>query len=238
VLIGFALGYRSWEPLYLAAISDAPVLWLPRYLGYGGALALQLVVFGGIFLWLVRYLPPRPGRTAPWTGREVLASVFERRWPVWVGGVGIGVLGTFTYLRTDPLGVTAQLGWWARLSAEQLGLLTSGRLPGLEGFAGCATKPEEGLLTQNGFFVLALIAGAFAAALPARQFTPSWPRLVPSATALIGGVLMGWGSMIALGCTLGTLLSGISAFALSGWVFTLSLVLGVFLSLKIARRSQ
>lgn len=235
VLIGFALGYLTWEPLYLAAISEAPILWLPRWLGYGGALALHLAVFAGLALFLVRFLPARPAGQV-WTAQRALEAVLVNRWPVWVGGIGIGILGTFTYLRTDPLGVTAQLGWLARLGAEQIGVLAPGRLPGLDGFAGCATKPEDGLLTQNGLFVLALIAGALAAALPAGEFRPTRPRLRSSATALLGGVFMGWGSMIALGCTLGTLLSGISAFALSGWVFTLALVLGVYLSLKVARR--
>jgi hypothetical protein len=54
-----------------------------------------------------------------------------------------------------------------------------------------------------------------------------------SATALLGGVLMGWGAMTALGCTVGTLLSGISAFALSGWVFAVAMFAGVWLGIKL-----
>lgn len=33
---------------------------------------------------------------------------------------------------------------------------------------------------------------------------------------------MGWGALVALGCTVGTLLSGIMAAAGSGWVFALA----------------
>jgi hypothetical protein len=44
---------------------------------------------------------------------------------------------------------------------------------------------------------------------------------------------MGWGSMLALGCTVGTLLSGISAFALSGWVFGAAVIGGVWLGLRL-----
>jgi hypothetical protein len=53
-----------------------------------------------------------------------------------------------------------------------------------------------------------------------------------SIASLIGGVLHGWGSMTALGCTIGVLLSGTQAFALSGWVFFLFSFLGVWLGIK------
>src|SRR5690606_89450 len=75
-------------------------------------------------------------------------------------------------------------------------------------------------------FVLALIAGAFAAALPAGDFKPQWPALREFPRLLIGGLLMGWGAMIALGCTVGVLLSGIMAGALSGWVFFVTCFFG------------
>src|SRR5690606_16378097 len=45
-LLGFALGFLSWNPLYLASIQQAPVLWLPGTLGYGGSLLLQLLLLG------------------------------------------------------------------------------------------------------------------------------------------------------------------------------------------------
>lgn len=39
--------------------------------------------------------------------------------------------------------------------------------------------------------------------------------------------------MLALGCTVGTLLSGISAFAISGWVFAFAVFAGVWLGIKL-----
>jgi uncharacterized membrane protein YedE/YeeE len=53
---------------------------------------------------------------------------------------------------------------------------------------------------------------------------------------LIGGALLGWGTVIGLGCTVGTLLSGISAGAVSGWVFGIGLLVGTTLTLKLGRR--
>ena len=40
---------------------------------------------------------------------------------------------------------------------------------------------------------------------------------------------MGFGSMIALGCTVGTLLSGIMAASLSGWIFLIFCGAGLYL---------
>ena len=41
-LIGFVLAFLSWNWLYLNAISDAPTIWLPHYVGYSGALLITL----------------------------------------------------------------------------------------------------------------------------------------------------------------------------------------------------
>ena len=47
---------------------------------------------------------------------------------------------------------------------------------------------------------------------------------------------MGWGAMIALGCTVGVLLSGIHAGALAGWVFLIFCVFGVAVGIEVVKR--
>lgn len=240
VIGGFMLGFASWQPLYVSTLATAPVTWLPARLGYGGAAAVQAGVLALLALALLLRTPvpqtasaaAAPGPRAP---RVLFSRVFVTRWPAWLGGIGIGMLGFLAYLRTEPLGVTAELGSRARTLAEQFGWV-SGRLPGLDGFAGCATVVIDALMTPNGMFVLALVAGALAAGVAAGQFRPQvypWRRYL---SALLGGVLMGWGAMVSLGCTVGVLLSGISAFALSGWVFAVAVVIAVWGSLVARRR--
>lgn len=232
---GFALGFAAWNSLYLSAIATAPVLWLPARFGYLGSVGLQAAVLGGLALWLWRWRRPAVEPVPLRTGRDLLAALFVRRWPAWVGGLGVGAVGVAMYFRVAPLGVTAELGRWARKWADGLGWLPS-RLEGLDGFAGCSTAPAEGWLTLNGLFVLALIAGAFVSSLPAGQFRPVRKPLRACLGAVVGGVLLGFGSMIALGCTIGTLLSGIMAFAVSGWVFAAAMVAGVLTGLPLKRR--
>ena len=89
----------------------------------------------------------------------------------------------------------------------------------LDTFRGCVTIMRDALLTPNGSRVCAMIVAAFATALAAGQFRPAIPTLSQIIRGLTGGILLGWGAMIGLGCTVGTLLSGIMAGALSGWIF-------------------
>jgi len=235
-LIGFGLGFFSWFTLYVEAISLAPVAWLPATLGYGGALIAQLVVLGGIGLLLLRWLPPlQAAMSGPLTLDRIGRTLFIDRWNPLVTGALVGLVGVFAYFRVEPLGVTAQLGSLSRTFLNDAGLLAD-RLPGLDTFAGCATMVVQ-TITDNGFLVGGLALGSLAIALLANRFSPSKLTLKNSVTALLGGVLMGWGAMLALGCTVGTLLSGISAFALSGWVFGAAVFIGVWLSLKLRLQS-
>ena len=226
---GFGLGFLSWNDLYLRAIQEAPVIWLPRVLGYGGSLALQLTILATLALLLMRYRSPTEDSVT-----SLFEAVFRRRWPAYVGGALVGGLATVAYLRVGPLGVTAELGSWSRTAADALGVLPR-RLEGLDTFAGCATAIRETVLSRNGVFVGGLILGALAAALLAGQFQPRWPTVKDAVRGLAGGVLLGWGAMVSLGCTVGVLLSGIFAGAASGWVFAIFCFAGVLLSSVAAR---
>lgn len=230
--LGFGVGFASWNPLYLASVSEAPVVWLPRHLGYAGSLALALALLAALAWPLLKRLPePAPALR----GRNPLQAVFRGRWPVWLGGLAVGAIGTLAYLRVGPLGVTAEIGGRARQAAGAFGLLPE-RLEGLDTFRGCATALREAVLTPNGLFVGGLVLAAFAAALAAGQFRPAWPTRGQAARGLVGGVLLGWGAMTGLGCSVGTLLSGITAGALSGWVFGIALFAGAAGTLWLGRR--
>ena len=80
------------------------------------------------------------------------------------------------------------------------------------------------------------MAGAWASALAARDIRLRRPSLAEITHNLVGGVLMGWGGMLALGCTVGTLLSGIMAGALSGWVFAVFCLIGIAGTLWVRAR--
>ena len=229
--LGFALGFATWNPLYLASVSEAPVLWLPRHLGYAGSLALSLALLAAL-AWPLLHRLPAPEAPAR---RDPFHAVFVARWPVWLGGLAVGALGTLAYLRVGPLGVTAEIGGRSRQAAGALGLLPD-RLEGLDTFRGCATAVRDALLTPNGLFIGGLVLASFAAALVAGQFRPARPTAGQAGRGLAGGVLLGWGAMTGLGCSVGTLLSGIMAGAVSGWVFGVAMFAGAAGTLWLGRR--
>lgn len=232
-LIGFGLGFATWNTLYLSSVSTAPVIWLPGWLGYSGALLAALALLAVIAVPLLRLLPSHAGESP--IGRHVLHLIFVERWPAWIGGAAVGAIGIAAFLRVGPLGVTAEIGARARQAGDAFGLLPL-RLEGLDTLRGCITVVRDTLLTPNGLFIGGLMLASFAAALVAGQFRPAWPTADQIVRGLAGGVLLGWGAMTGLGCTVGTLMSGIMAGAASGWVFGAAVFLGIALTLRGGRR--
>lgn len=231
VLIGFGLGFVTWNTLYLAGIDQAPVIWLPDLAGYGGSILIQLGGLTLLALALMRWhRPAGPAKAA--APASFRGRLMGQRWPTYVGGLLIGALAVMAYLRVAPLGVTAELGSLARTAGSGLGVLPD-RLQGLDGFSGCATALKNVLLSENGAFIIGLILASLASALAAGDFRPQRVTVGKAAGSLAGGVLMGWGAMTALGCTVGTLLSGIMAAAVSGWVFALFCLLGLWVTWRI-----
>ena len=237
VLAGQLLGLLAWNSLWIAVVADAPVVWLPKGLGYGGALALQLAVFAALAALLLKMRPAAtaaPAVPEPATPAVVLRRIFREPWPAVVGGAAIGVLGTFALFRGAPLGVTAELARLARAAGDALHLLPA-RLEGLDLIGGCRPR-EGGGLSERGIFVLALVAGALVASLAAGEFRWRVARPRALVLALLGGVLLGFGAFVASGCTVGALLSGVTAFSLHGWLFGGGLAVGAFAGVFALRR--
>ncbi|MFG1283028.1 YeeE/YedE family protein [Xanthobacter autotrophicus] len=235
---GFGLGFLTWNPLFLSIISEAPVIWLPHHLGYAGTFGLSLAVLAALAVLALAFARQgaAPAEPSPPLGlRRAGHALFVARWPALAGGAIVGVISAASYLRVGPLGVTAEIGSLARSAADRLHLLPE-TLYGLDGFRGCATAVKTALWSKNGVFVLGLVGGSLAAALVAGQFAPRRPRFSDVASGLAGGLLMGWGGMTALGCTVGVLLSGIHAGAVSGWVFLVAAFAGMLAGLPLRRR--
>jgi len=237
--LGFIAGFASWNSLYTATVFDDAPLWLPHSLGYTGALLLSLAL---LFLLVIAALWWSKGRLhaadrerrSPSTLPEISRALFIDRWPPVLTGILIALISAFAYFRIAPLGVTQELGSVVRTGGLSLGLVPE-TLAGLDTARGCISAVKTALLSPNGLFVSGLILASFASALFAGQFKPVWPNGRGLALRFIGGLLMGWGGMTALGCTVGVLLSGIHAGAVSGWVFLLFCALGTLVGLRLVK---
>lgn len=235
-LVGFGLGFFTWNTLYLEQVSESPVWWLPRWLGYSGSLLVTLAVLAVVAWLLVRW--DRSSDSASDSGTARVKSVadlrdllFVRRWSPVATGAIVGGIGVAAYLRTTPLGVTSQLSTISRSYLDARAALPD-VLHGIDMMRGCVAIVTS-TITNNGWLVIGFVAAALAAAVSGGRFVVQKPTIGNSVTALLGGVLLGWGSLTALGCTVGVLLSGTQAFALSGVVFLIVVTFAVWLGTRL-----
>ena len=81
---------------------------------------------------------------------------------------------------------------------------------------------------------LGVVAGSLAYALATRSFRlESFRDAEDLINHLIGGVLMGFGGVLALGCTIGQGLTGISTLALGSFLALFSIIAGAALTMRI-----
>jgi uncharacterized protein len=74
---------------------------------------------------------------------------------------------------------------------------------------------------------IALVLGAFLAAGLAGRFAPDWRiGLRPLAAAVIGGLLLGYGARMALGCNISAYFSGIASGSVHGWIWIAAAIPG------------
>ncbi len=234
-LIGFVLAFLSWNWLYTNAIADSPTIWLPHIFGYAGSLIVTFAALLAVLVLAIKWgknsEPISQGNAAQPSLANTFNYLIFKRWNPIATGALVGILGMIAYLRVEPLGVTRQISTTARtfMDSRSIGDET---LFGLDRMAGCIAVVSEAL-TNNGWIVIGIIFTSFAAALAGGRFKFDIPTPRNTLTALVGGVLLGFGSMISLGCTIGVLLSGTQAFALSGWIFFLFTFIGVFTGVKL-----
>lgn len=221
IIIGFVLAFLSWNYLYLSSIQQAPLIWFPHYFGYQGSIIVQILLLTMLALVLVKLHKQQKEK-------KIIQQWWNVKWQTYVGGILVALIAIIAFLRVSPLGVTAEIGSIARTSAGYFNILPV-RLEGLDTLRGCITIIKETFWSNNGLFIFGVVLGSFALATFSGDFKIQIPKMKESIRSFVGGILMGFGSMLALGCTVGTLLSGIMAASLSGWIFLLFCGIGLYL---------
>jgi hypothetical protein len=93
---------------------------------------------------------------------------------------------------------------------------------------------RETYLTFGVMALLGVIAGSFLWALLSRSFRFEWfASLRDFVNHLVGAVLMGFGGVLALGCTIGQGITGISTLAIGSFIAFGGIVFGSALTMKV-----
>ena len=253
VMVGLFLLNNSWNWWWDNLISSEPQIWMPAEISYTGALVLTTFLLATLLylaVWRERratagFVMPEIKRksqennpantTSEITG--YFRNIFRKEWSPIVGGVALGIINILLFIRFRPLGVVGEISRWTTSLSSSLGLQEL-HLKGMEGLGACAMTVAEGSWFTSGFFLnFGIVAGALASALFAREFKLRIPQTpIRYVQSIVGGVIMGYGAGLGLGCTLGAFFSAVPSLALNGWVYAVGLAVGAYLGVQWIKR--
>jgi uncharacterized membrane protein YedE/YeeE len=145
--------------------------------------------------------------------------LFGRPWPVWAAAVLVAVANVFLFAFDRPFSASDGVRNWGDWVLTGLGVVQ---------------RPDllAPWLYSGSLLDLGVMAGALAAALLSREFAVRVPPAGELVKGAVGGVMLGAGAMLALGCNIGGFFSAVSALSLSGLGMMLGLAVGAFLGLR------
>ncbi len=146
-------------------------------------------------------------------------AVFRRPWPVWPAAVLVATVNVFLFAFDRPWTASDGLRNWGDW-------ILAG--------AGVSARPDllPPWLYSGSLLDLGVLVGALVAALLSREFALRVPPRGELVKGVIGGLLMGAGAMLALGCNIGGFFSATSALSLSGLGMMAGLLAGAFLAIR------
>lgn len=250
LFIGTIPGQMTKYVLDQSAIHQYSVeLYLPELFGYGGTAVLVVAILAVLAFVAERYetLRKKAGTekdTEPTNlpdtdkldsekpmSKRIFDAIFKIEWSRFFSVLLITLLFLLALNQTgEKLSVTQPLLYPAVSLFQSLGF--SFEHPA---FSEAVQIVDNGLLNNTNIIQnFGIIFGAMIFALTSTNFSFSLSmNLKESVWYMLGGFLMGFGAVLASGCIVGALYSGIVNFSLSGWVVFGSMSVGIWLTVKV-----
>lgn len=225
-------------------------VYLPSVFGYTGTILRTIIVLlllaymaakyekmrkqNQTFIETVSHLFPKIKGNKKSLLREAsldFQTLFKKQWPRIISVVVMTGLFVLALILTGQhLAVTKPLINPAIALFQSLGFSFDH-----EAFSQPMSVVQNGLLQDsNTLQNLGIIVGGTLYALTSTNFTFSFSMNWREAGwYMLSGFLMGFGAVLASGCIVGALYSGIVNFSLSGWVVFASMNLGIILTVKL-----
>lgn len=150
---------------------------------------------------------------------ELFNTFFGKHWPVWVGGIVLGLLNILLFAIKSPWGAS---GGMTNVGDNLYSLLGV--------FSDKVVTP----VSENnyGMLVILIVLGSFAGALFSKEFALRIPPKGEMIKGFLGGALMAVGASVGIGCSIGAFFSGVPALSGGALIFTAAMFIGVIISLK------
>lgn len=184
-------------------------------LGPVGAFAATAAVLGLIALASIAIERKAHGSLAE---PRPTASVLTGPWSLALGALALALVGIATLIVLGrPWGITSGFALWGAKVLQAVGVPVAD-WPYWQWQQGAL---QASVLTDaTSVMNFGILFGAMAAASLAGKFAPVWKLSGRDlATAVIGGLLMGYGARLAYGCNIGAYLGGIISGSLHGWLW-------------------
>ena len=160
-------------------------------------------------------------------------------WSPYMAGAGIGLtlLATF-FIMGRGLGASAAFSVTAAVATRAINPEYAGSLKYFSQDLGLDSPMRNWIVLEIGGLFLgaltgALISGNFRIIFDKGSHHSNAFRVL---TAFSGGMLIGFASRLARGCTSGVALSGGAQLAVSGWIFVISMFISGFITAAVLRR--
>lgn len=155
-------------------------------------------------------------------------------WPLWWGVIGLSVLGLVTLLLAGyPWSITFAFGLWGAKIWAALGGDSINWAYWSSGYPAKALN-QSVLADVTSVMNFGIVIGAMLAAALAGKYAPAGKlKSKRVLTAIIGGLLLGYGARLAFGCNIGALLGGIASGSLHGWLWLVMAFIGGIVGVKI-----
>ena len=222
-IIGSLIGTAHFS--WWMVLPSLPPLSLTKHLGVIGGIIISLLLFLIIALFTIVLEKNR---------YENLEEITTKKHLLYVGAVFLALLNFVTLIIAGkPWGVTSAFALWGAKIFEFFG--------GSVHSWGYWQIPNNAIALENSIFKdtttlmnIGIITGASIAATLKGKFIPKLNITIKSAfTAVIGGLLMGYGARLAFGCNIGAYFSGIASGSLHGWLWFVAAFAGNLLVIKI-----
>lgn len=160
-------------------------------------------------------------------------------WSPYIAGAGLGLTLLATFLIVGwGLGASSAFSLLSGVGLNKLDPAYAHKLK----YFGQYLNIKAPLLNWVLFEIMGLFAGALAGSLVGGTFKLRFDKgehmgnAMRFCTALVGGILIGFASRLARGCTSGVALSGGAQLAVAGWVFVIAMFISGFAGAALLRR--